>query len=781
MMPTDTATRIAELRSRIEDANRRYHGLDAPDITDAQYDALVRELEALEQAHPELARTDSPTRKVGAAPSGRFAEVVHAVPMLSLGNAFEDGEVGDFVRRIRERLDHDEPAFSAEPKLDGLAISLRYEDGVFVQGATRGDGATGEDVTANLRTIRDIPGELAGTGWPKVLEVRGEVYMGRADFERWNEQARLHGGKVLANPRNGAAGSLRQIDSKQTAQRPLSFFAYGIGQVEGGALPNTHSATLAKLRDWGFPVSDLATVVQGVDGLLGYYRRIGEARDGLPFDIDGVVYKLDDVAGQREMGFVSRAPRWAIAHKFPAQEQATVLESIEVNVGRTGAVTPWALMQPVQVGGVTVTRATLHNADHVARLDVRNGDTVIVRRAGDVIPEVVQVVLEQRPANTVPWAMPMACPVCGSEVVREEGAAVWRCSGELSCPAQLVQAVFHFASRRAMDIDGLGERYIESLADFGFLQDVSDLYRLRLDDLLEMKRRAEERDGAIPETVKAGKVATKWADNLIAAIDRSRDTTLARFLYALGIEHVGESTAKALAQWFGDLELIRRLPWPLFKHVPDIGGEVARALGHFLDQPGNQHVIDRLLERGVRIGDAHAPNPALGEGLDLATLLVDLEIPKVTPVRAAQLAAAFADAEALVDAPVHSMVTAGLPNDSANVLAAWLEDEANAGLLLRSAQAMKTLRDRLPERSGQVVGPLDGKTVVLTGTLAAMGRDEAKDKLEALGAKTAGSVSKKTSFVVAGTEAGSKLAKAEELGIEVWDEAALLAFLARHA
>lgn len=781
MMPTDADTRIAELRSRIEDANRRYHGLDAPDITDAQYDALVRELEALEQAHPELAGADSPTRKVGAAPSGRFAEVVHAVPMLSLGNAFEDGEVGDFVRRIRERLDRDVLSFSAEPKLDGLAISLRYEDGVFVQGATRGDGATGEDVTTNLRTIRDIPGELAGTGWPKVLEVRGEVYMGRADFERWNEQARLHGGKVLANPRNGAAGSLRQIDSKQTAQRPLSFFAYGIGQVEGGALPATHSATLAKLRDWGFPVSELATVVQGVDGLLGYYRRIGEARDRLPFDIDGVVYKLDDIAGQREMGFVSRAPRWAIAHKFPAQEQATVLESIEVNVGRTGAVTPWALMQPVQVGGVTVTRATLHNADHVARLDVRNGDTVIVRRAGDVIPEVVQVVLEQRPANTVPWAMPMACPVCGSEVVREEGAAVWRCSGELSCPAQLVQAVFHFASRRAMDIDGLGERYIESLAEFGFLQDVSDLYRLTLDDLLEMKRRVEERDGAIPETVKAGKVATKWADNLIAAIDRSRDTTLARFLYALGIEHVGESTAKALAQWFGDLELIRGLPWPLFKRVPDIGGEVARAIGHFLDQPGNQHVIDRLLERGVRIGDTQAPNPKLGEGLDLATLLVDLEIPKVTPVRAAQLAAAFAEAEALVDAPVHSMVTAGLPNDSAHALVAWLEDEANAGLLLRSAQAMKTLRDRLPERSEQVAGPLDGKTVVLTGTLAAMGRDEAKEKLEALGAKTAGSVSKKTSFVVAGTEAGSKLAKAEELGVAIWDEAALLAFLAQHA
>ncbi|WP_374248230.1 NAD-dependent DNA ligase LigA [Thermomonas sp.] len=790
-MTASPAERAAELRKKLEDASYRYHVLDAPDIPDAEYDRMLRELDELEAAHPELATAESPTRRVGGAPSGRFAEVRHAIPMLSLGNAFTnpdpkpgedpDKEVRDFVRRIDETLDRGALAFSAEPKLDGLAISLRYEHGVFVQGATRGDGASGEDVTANLRTLKAIPLQLRGSGWPDVLEVRGEVYMPRADFEKYNAHARLHGGKVLANPRNGAAGSLRQLDPAVTAQRPLSFFAYGIGEVAGGALPATHSATLALLREWGFPVSDLATVVTGVDGLLAYYQRIGAARDGLPFDIDGVVYKLDDYAGQRELGFVSRAPRWAIAHKFPAQEQMTVLESIEVNVGRTGAVTPWALMKPVQVGGVTVTRATLHNADHVARLDVRNGDTVIVRRAGDVIPEVVQVVLEQRPAGTQPWSMPMRCPVCGAEVVREEGTAVWRCSGELSCPAQRVQAVFHFASRRAMDIDGLGERYIESLAEFGYLQDVSDLYRLTLDDLLEMKRRADERDGTVPETVKAGKVATKWADNLIEAIDRSRDTTLARFLFALGIEHVGESTAKALAQWFGDLELIRHLPWPLFKRVPDIGGEVARALGHFLDQPGNQQVIDRLLARGVRITDARAPNPKLAEALDLATLLVDLEIPKLTELRASQLGSAFADAQALLDAPVHNLVTAGLPAETAGALVAWLEIEANAGLLLRAAQAQAELRARLPERSAQAVGPLDGKTVVLTGTLASMGRDEAKEKLEALGAKAAGSVSKKTSFVVAGSEAGSKLAKAEELGIEVWDEARLLVFLAQHA
>ncbi|MCL6619761.1 MAG: NAD-dependent DNA ligase LigA [Thermomonas hydrothermalis] len=780
-MPT-VAEKIAELRQRIEDANRRYHLLDDPDLTDAEYDALVRELEALERAHPELASPDSPTRKVGSAPSGRFPPVVHAVPMLSLANAFSDEEVADFVRRISERLGRpdEELVFSAEPKLDGLAISLRYEGGRFVQGATRGDGSTGEDVTANLRTIKVIPQQLHGSGWPEVLEVRGEVYMARADFERWNAHARRHGDKVLANPRNGAAGSLRQLDPRITAQRPLSFYAYGVGQVEGGALPATHSATLARLREWGFPVSDLIALERGLNGLLGYYRRIGAQRDQLPFDIDGVVYKLDDYAGQREMGFVARAPRWAIAHKFPAQEQTTVVESIEVSVGRTGVVTPWALMRPVQVGGVTVTRATLHNADHVARLDVRVGDTVIVRRAGDVIPEVVKVVLARRPPGTHPWQMPTHCPVCGAELVREEGAAAWRCSAELSCPAQRVQAVLHFASRRAMDIDGLGERYIELLAEFGYLRDVADLYRLTLDDLLEMKRRADERDGTVPESVRTGKVATRWAENLLAAIDRSRTTTLARFLHALGIPHVGESTAKALAQWFGDMAVIRTLPWPLFKCVPDVGGEVARAIGHFFDQAGNQRVIDRLFEGGVRITDAHAPDPRLRPLLTLEQLLVDLEIPRLTPLRATQLAAVYSDAQALLAAPHHALVSAGLPDDAAQALCDWRSDPANARLLLRSAQAQQQLRQRLPDTATATGGPLTGKTVVLTGTLSSMTRDQAKEKLEALGAKTAGSVSKNTSFVVAGAEAGSKLTKAEQLGIEIWDEARFLDFLREH-
>ena len=776
---SDAAARVAGLRRKLDEANHRYYVLDDPAMPDAEYDRLLRELEALEAAHPELVTADSPTQRVGATPSGAFAPVRHAMPMLSLGNAFSDEEVADFVRRIERKLDRTDPVFSVEPKLDGLAISLRYEDGRFMQGATRGDGATGEDVTANLRTIKAIPLTLRGNGWPAVLEVRGEVYMPLDAFKRYNARALAEGGKVLANPRNGAAGSLRQLDPRVTAQRPLAFYAYAVGLVEGGELPESHSDTLACLRDWGLPVSPENDVVQGADGLLAYYRRIGERRDSLAFDIDGVVYKLDDYAGQEEMGFVSRAPRWAIAHKYPAQEQATVVESIEVNVGRTGAVTPWASMRPVQVGGVTVTKATLHNADQVARLDVRDGDTVIVRRAGDVIPEVVRVVFEERPAGTHPWQMPANCPVCGSELVREEGDVVWLCSGELTCPSQRREAIGHFASRRAMDIEGLGERYIEALLVSGYVESLADLYGLTVDALVEMKRQADEEAGTTPRTTK-GKVPTKWAENLVEAIDRSRRTTLERFLYALGINHVGESTAKTLAAWFGDLDLIRHLPWPLFRRVPDIGGEVARAIGHFLDQPGNQQAIDDLLARGVAITDAHAPSPKLCESLGLASLLVDLEIPKVTAKRADQLAAAFPTAEALVAAGEAAWVEAGLPTDTAASLAEWLADPACARLLSASWQSIQDVLERIPAAADVVAGPLDGQVVVLTGTLASMGRDDAKSRLEALGAKVAGSVSKKTAFVVAGESAGSKLAKAAELGIEVWDEARLLAFLSGH-
>jgi len=820
-MSPSPAERAEALRRQIDDAGTAYHERDEQLIPDAEYDRLVRELEALELAHPELAVADSPTQRVGGKASSRFAEVRHAVPMLSLGNAFSDEEVQDFVRRISERLRRDALYFSAEPKLDGLAISLRYENGRFVQGATRGDGSTGEDVSANLRQIAVIPQVLQGAGWPDVLEVRGEVYMARADFEAYNAQARLHDGKVLANPRNAAAGSLRQLDPKMTARRKLSFYAYGTGQVEGGELPPTHSATLAQLRAWGFPVSDLCQVVEGSAGLLAYYRDIGERRDGLAFDIDGVVYKLDDRAGQETMGFVSRAPRWAIAHKFPAQEQTTTVEAIEIQIGRTGAATPVARLNPVAVAGVIVSNATLHNADQIQRLDVRVGDTVIVRRAGDVIPEVVSVIAERRPAGTTPWQMPAQCPVCGSEIVREEGEAVWRCSGELSCPAQRKEAIAHFASRRAMDIDGLGGKYIETLVDAGIVRGVADLYRLTRDQLLHLKlvldaetpealaaqiglhlppegsgdylRAILQLDGndagwrakalAMPAAFawNTRKIATRWADNLIAAIDASRDTTLERLLFALGIENVGENTSKGLSTWFGDLELIRHLPWPLFKRVPDIGGEVARSLGHFFEQSGNQDAIDALLQVGqVRIGNTHAPSAKLRDGLDFAQVLVEAEIPGITRLRAEKLTAVLPDAAALVDAEPVRFVAAGLPNEVALGLADWLDRDGHAQMLLKADDYRRTLLTRAPEQTEQVAGPLDGQTVVLTGTLSQMTRDEAKARLEALGAKVSGSVSRKTAFVVAGTEAGSKLTKAGELGVEVWDEDRLVAFLAQH-
>jgi len=820
-MTPSPAARADVLRRQIEEAGKAYHERDEQLIPDVEYDLLVRELEAIEQAHPELAVADSPTRQVGGKASSRFAEVRHAVPMLSLGNAFSDEEVREFVRRIGERLRRSTLYFSAEPKLDGLAISLRYENGRFVQGATRGDGATGEDVSANLRQISVIPQTLKGEGWPEVLEVRGEVYMARADFEAYNADARLHDGKVLANPRNAAAGSLRQLDPKMSAKRKLSFYAYGIGQVDGGELPPTHSATLAQLRAWGFPVSDLCQVVEGADGLLAYYRDIGERRDGLAFDIDGVVYKLDDRAGQEQMGFVARAPRWAIAHKFPAQEQTTTVEAIEIQIGRTGAATPVARLAPVAVAGVIVSNATLHNADQIARLDVRVGDTVIVRRAGDVIPEVVSVILDRRPAGTTPWQMPSQCPVCGSEIVREEGEAAWRCSGELSCPAQRKEAIAHFASRRAMDIDGLGGKYIETLVDAGIVRGVADLYRLQRDQLLQLKlvldaespealasqiglhlppegsgdylRAILKLDGsdeawraqalAMPATFawNTKKIATKWADNLIAAIDASRTTTLERLLFALGIEHVGESTAKALATWFGDLELIRHLPWPLFKRVPDIGGEVARSLGHFFEQAGNQEAIDALLQVGqVRISDVHPPIAKLREGLDFAQLLVEAEIPGITRLRAEKLVAMLPDAVSVLDAEPVRFVAAGLPNEVAMGLADWLDSEGHGPMLLKAEDYRQKLLALAPEQADQVAGPLDGQTAVLTGTLTQMNRDEAKARLEALGAKVAGSVSKKTSFVVAGAEAGSKLTKAQELGVPVWDEDQLIAFLGKH-
>ncbi|WP_347260006.1 NAD-dependent DNA ligase LigA [Rudaea sp.] len=779
----DVRRRAAELRERLDEASHRYHVLDAPTIPDAEYDALMRELEALEAKHPELVTPDSPTQRVGAAPSSEFAEVRHEIPMLSLANAFSDEEIAEFVRRIRNRLGDDDGkplTFSVEPKFDGLAISLRYERGLFVRGTTRGDGESGEDVTANLRTIRQIPLKLHGKGWPAVIEVRGEVYMPRAGFEKYNEMARASGGKIklLINPRNAAAGSLRQLDPRITAKRPLAFYAYAVGVVEGGTLPATHSQTLRRLHDWGFPVSTLVATAQGEGGCLDYYRRIGARRDALPFDIDGVVYKLDDLALQRELGFVGRTPRWAIAHKFPAQEQTTTIEAIDINIGRTGAATPTARLKPVFVGGVTVTNATLHNADQVARLDVRIGDTVIVRRAGDVIPEVVSVVADAGHAARPPWTMPAICPVCGSEIVREEGEAVARCTGGLSCAAQVQQAIFHFASRRAIDIDGLGERYIEDLTELGYVKSVADLYKLTLDDLLEMKRRADERDGTTPETVKAGKVATKWAENLIASIDHSRKTTLERFLYALGVMQIGEETAKTLARWFGRIEVIQELPARILCAVPDIAETTAASIEAFFSQPGNKKVIGELLARGVSVTNESPPLPELAKELSLAKILVTKpKIPEVGPKNAQRLVERFATISAIASASIEDLASAGLPRLQAESVFTTLKDEKFLVSLQHDEAAMQKLLLMVPVAGHVQKLPLEGETVVLTGTLKAFTRDEAKAKLEKLGAKVAGSVSKKTSFLVAGEEAGSKLATAESLGVRILSEPEFLAYL----
>lgn len=784
------SARAAELRAQIEDANYRYHVLDAPGIPDAEYDRLLRELEALEAAHPELRTVDSPTLRVGARSDSAFAEVTHVIPMLSLGNAFDEveqqlpelrhREVAEFVRRIVEETGDPSPEFSVEPKLDGLAISLRYVQGVLEQGATRGDGATGEDVTANLRTIRAIPLRLRGDA-PALLEVRGEVYMPRAGFLEFNQRALERGEKTLANPRNGAAGSLRQLDPTITAQRPLAFYAYGLGAHESFDLPATHSQMLQRLALLGLPVSPEVGTASGFEGLIAYYRRIGAKRDALPYDIDGVVYKLNRFDQQRAMGFVARAPRWAIAHKFPAQEEMTEVEAIDVQVGRTGAITPVARLKPVQVAGVVVTNATLHNADQIARLDVRVGDTVIVRRAGDVIPEVLGVVAERRPEGTAPWLLPTECPACGSAVVRPEGEAVARCSGGLFCPAQRKQALIHFASRRAIDIEGLGERMVEDLVDLGFVQSVADLYRLTLDDLLEMKRRADQRDGSTPETVKAGKVATRWAENLIESLQRSRRPALERLLFGLGILQIGEETAKALARSFGSLDAIRHADPILLLAVPDVGPKVAASIASFFAQPHNNEVIDALLANGVEPQQAGQPSASLATRLDLGHLLraakaLGAPLGRLGDTSIGRIGEARRELAALEAAGEGGLAALGVTADAAAALFAMLGD-ARWGPRLRAVDAaMSALRAAAPhEVQG---GVLAGKTVVLTGSLSAMTREEAGARLEALGAKVAGSVSKKTSFVVAGEAAGSKLAKANELGVPVWDEAQLLAFLA---
>jgi DNA ligase (NAD+) len=669
--PAEVQARAAELRQQLAYHNHRYYVLDDPEIPDVEYDRLFRELQGLEQQYPDLITPDSPTQRVGGEALSGFTQVRHEIPMLSLGNVFSGEELADFDRRVRQGLGIEEVEYSAEPKLDGLAISIRYENGLLIRAATRGDGATGEDVTHNVRTINSVPLRLQGSDYPRVLEVRGEVYMDKAGFEALNVRQREKGDKSFANPRNAAAGSLRQLDPRITATRPLTMYCYGVGVVEGGELPATHSAILARLRQWGLRVCPDARVVRGVQGCSDYFQQIGARRDSLPYDIDGVVYKVNSLAQQRELGFVSRAPRWATAHKFPAQEEITILNDVEWQVGRTGALTPVARLEPVHVAGVMVSNATLHNPDEMARKDVRRGDTVIVRRAGDVIPEVVGVVLSQRPAGAVPFTTPTHCPVCGSEVEQEEGEAVPRCSGGLACAAQRKNAIRHFASRRAMDIEGLGSKLVELLVDEALIDDVADLFTLTAQQLAGLERMGE-----------------KSADNLVAALEKARHTTLERFLFALGISEVGESTARTLARHFGNLPAIKAASEEQLLAVADVGPIVAHHIHTFFRQPHNIEVIEKLQRAGVEWPD-------------------------------------------IVIAEVGEQ-------------------------------------------------PLAGQTFVLTGTLSQMSRDQAKEKLMALGARVSGSVSKKTSVVVAGEEAGSKLTRAEELGVAVWDEARLIELLRQH-
>jgi DNA ligase (NAD+) len=671
---SDLQTRIATLRQTLNQHSYQYYVLDNPSIPDADYDALYRELQTLEAQHPELVTADSPTQRVGAAPLDKFGQVSHQIPMLSLDNAFEAADFQAFYQRMADRLDQQiEFSFCAEPKLDGLAVSIRYENGLLVQAATRGDGFTGEDITSNIKTIRAIPLKLQGE-YPPVLEVRGEVFMPLAGFETMNAKARASGDKVFANPRNAAAGSLRQLDPRITASRPLSFYAYAVGAVTD---PNvlldskSHYARLQQLKGWALPVCPEIRLVTGPAAALAYHADILARRATLAYEIDGVVLKVDDLLQQQNLGFVSRAPRWAIAFKFPAQEKTTRLLDVEFQVGRTGSVTPVARLEPVSVGGVTVSNATLHNQDEINRLGIKIGDSVIIRRAGDVIPQVVAVVLAERPEDARDILFPTECPVCGSATERVEGEAVTRCTGGLFCGAQRKEALKHFVARKAMDIEGLGDKLIEQLVDEQLVQSPVDIYKLDMPALVGLERMGE-----------------KSALKLLAAIEQSKQSSLPRFIYALGIREVGEATALNLAQHFRSLDALRAASLEQLLDVADVGAVVAGQILHFLAEPHNQAVIDGLIAVGVQWPD-------------------------------------------------------------------------------------------IAEKA-QTAQPLAGQTLVLTGTLIAMGRDEAKDKLQQLGAKVAGSVSAKTSAVIAGDNAGSKLAKAEELGVAVWTEQQMLDLFAAH-
>ncbi|MDZ7684991.1 MAG: NAD-dependent DNA ligase LigA [Gammaproteobacteria bacterium] len=662
---------VRDLREQIDHHNYLYHSLDAPEISDAEFDRLFQRLRELESDYPELVTDDSPTQRIGAEPLAEFKQVRHALPMLSLENAFSDEDLHDFDRRIRDRLDTgDEIDYACEPKIDGVAVSLIYEHGKLVQGATRGDGTTGEDITQNIRTVESVPLKLRGKDYPSRLEVRGEVYIARSTFLEINQAAEASGGKIFANPRNAAAGSLRQLDSRLTAKRKLTMFCYSVGVADGGHLPGRHSDTLAALRGWGFRTNPLVEVVTGVDACLAFYHRILDERPELDYEIDGVVFKVDRTDYQEMLGTLSRTPRWAIAHKFPAEEGVTRLCDVQFQVGRTGAVTPVARLDPVKVGGVTISNATLHNMDEIARLDLKIGDTVVVQRAGDVIPKVVSVDHAKRPADARDIGLPSKCPACGSDVVQPEGEVIARCSGGLVCSAQRKESVRHFASRLALDIEGLGDKLIEQLVDAGLIHNAADLFDLTKQQLVELERMGD-----------------KSADNLLDALETSKQTTLPRFIYALGIQEVGESTARNLAMHFGDLDPLRKADAETLQSVPDVGPVVARKVRAFFAQPENEKVIDKLIGKGI----------------------------------------------------------------------SWEAIE-------------------LPP-SGDA---LDGETWVLTGTLATLTRDEAKARLQTLGARVAGSVSKNTSCVVAGDAAGSKLTRAQELGVKVIDEDELISLLEEH-